>query len=201
MARAITPTRWSDEPVARFAAPICVLAAGLPTPMLDAITARMVDVAHEAGVRLGGHDCQPNVAVLFVDDGSRELADLSRRHPAMFANLDRRAIKRIAAAPGPVHVVSTTQERGSQGDPIFVGIGGERFLTLPFATRVVLPIRRDITSAVVLIDRRAIVGLTPRQIADYAAMRSFAMLNPDGAAAAHRSSRCSRAARRRHRRA
>jgi hypothetical protein len=119
--------------------------------------------------------------VLFVDDGRRDLTDLRRRRPTMFANLDRSAIRRIAAMPGPVHVVTTSRERGSQGDPIFVGINGDRILNVPFASRVVLPIRRDITASVVLIDRSAIVGLTSRQIADYAAMRSLAMLNPDGA--------------------
>jgi hypothetical protein len=57
-----------------------------------------------------------------------------------------------------------------------------RTVQLNIGSRLVSDIRRDIASAMVLVERSAVVGKTTNQIADYAVMRALAVIRPRQAA-------------------
>jgi hypothetical protein len=176
LARAISPHPSGDEPMARFEDPVCLATEGLPRPVLIALANRFIDDAYRAGVRVGGTKCAPNVLVLFVDDGRTDMARIGKRLPHLFDDMSLHEMRHIIDEPGPVHAAISSEIRSRDGDR-----GGVGMLKVPIATRLVPPVRRDMLTSVVLIDRSAAVGRTPEQLADYAAMRSLAQVRPVGA--------------------
>ncbi len=181
LARAISPRTGYDQPLARFSDPVCFATAGLARPMLLTVADRLVQNAQAAGLRLGGDGCDPNVMVLFTDDGRADLKATMKRHPGLFRNQNPNEIRAILDEPGPVHVWSTSETRGADGERMFYDSNGIPSLRIPTATRIRLMVRRDMLSTVVLIDREAVPGHSLRQVADYAAMRTLAMIRPKGA--------------------
>lgn len=181
LARAISPRTGWDEPLARFDDPVCFGTGGLARPLLEAIGARLAEDAAEARVPLAGNGCEVNVLLLFVEDGPAELRRLLKRRPGLFGALRPGDVRAIIDEPGPVHVVTTSEIRSSDGDRLVSSPGDVPTLKVSIASRIVLPIRRDLMSSLVLIDRRAAEGLSVQQIADYVAMRALAMIRPRGA--------------------
>jgi hypothetical protein len=143
--------------------------------------ARRADDAAQAGIRLAGDGCDPNIVVIFVDDGKAELTALAKRRPLLFGDSQPSEIRAILNEPGPVHVWTASEIRSRDGDRLDYGGSGPPTLKVPIATRIGLPVRRDMLSTVMLIDRKAVLGRSLKQIADYAAMRTLAMVRPKGA--------------------
>lgn len=81
----------------------------------------------------------------------------------------------LAADPGPVHAWVSTMLYTRYGEPV-----PKREMTDPTmsASRLSMTVRKDIVASVVMIDIAATHGLTPEQIADYAAMRGLARTRP-----------------------
>lgn len=181
LARAITPAVGWDEPLARFTDPVCFGTTGLPRPMLEALGARLADDAVAAGVPLAGDGCRANILLMVVDDGHAALKLLLRKKPWLFAGLELSEIRAIIDEPGPAHVWTSSEIRSRDGDRAFVDSNGISYLSVPIASRAVLPTRRDILASIILIDRKAVIGRSLNQIADYAAMRTLATVRPKGA--------------------
>jgi hypothetical protein len=183
LSRAITPYVSRDEAMPRFTDPICFVAAGLPRDYLVQIANRLAIDANEAGIRLAGDKCGPNVAVLFVDDGAKELGDLRKLYPRLFGDMDADDVRAAIAEPGPVHawwVAQTVSSSGHKQNAIGVGGGASNVATLRVesASVLVLPTRSDVGFAVITLDRKALTGLSLTQIADYVAMRTLAGARP-----------------------
>lgn len=181
LARAISPRVGFDQPLARFTDRVCFATAGLAAPMLRTIGYRLTEDADAAGIPLAGDGCTPNILVMFVEDGAAEARALLQRQPGLFGDMQPGEIRAMLHEPGPVHVWSISEVRSRDGDRMGYGQEGPPTLKVPFATRIGLAIRRDMLSTVMLIDRKAVAGRTLRQIADYAAMRTLAMIRPKGA--------------------
>ena len=181
LARAISPRVGFDQPLARFTDPVCFATAGLPLPMLRTIGARLAENADAAGIALAGDGCTPNILVMFVDDSRAEAERLMKRRPWMFRDYQPSEMREILKEPGPVHVWSVSEVRSRDGDRLSQRTDGPPTLQVPIATRIGLAIRRDMLSTVMLVDRKAVLGHSLQQIADYAAMRTLAMIRPKGA--------------------
>ncbi|WP_260928700.1 hypothetical protein [Novosphingobium sp. 9] len=179
LSHAVTAKADYRDPLARFADPVCFLSAGLPQDMLVTIANRMVDDAGDAGIALAGKDCQPNVAVLFVDHGAIDLQGLRLHDNRLFGNLKPEDIRAIIREPGPVHTWWITQVRSSDGKPLQPGSAtGPAMLSIQTNSRLRAETKREVQYAVILIDREALVGLGTDQIADYAAMRVLGGARP-----------------------
>ncbi len=175
--RTLAPRLDHDVPMARFDAPVCIAAGGLPRPILTAISGRMADVATSAGLTMAKPDCTPNVLVLFTGEPRRQIRPLLRQRPAFFIGVDRGMFLRLSKTSGPVVAWSTIGLANDNGSLSVDNSGVVQ--NAPFqASRLSTPVRRTIGVAVVLIDRDATAGLTSRQLADYAAMRAFADARP-----------------------
>lgn len=184
--RTVTGRSPSDDPIARFNDPVCIGSLGLARGVTSAILDRMIEVADDSGIRTAGTPCEPNVLVLFVDQGREEVRKLAAKGHGAFAGLSRAALRKLLAEPGPAQAWNVTEVRSRDGDPVMPGtsMGRPPTLKVSVASRIAASIRQDILAAVVVIDRQALIGKSPKQIADYAAMRTFVRTTPPAHAAA-----------------
>lgn len=176
-ARKITADRslWG-QPLARFEEPVCPAVVGLPFDLASPLILRVRAVARTIGVETAdASDCQPNVVIAFTEDGKADLAALAKRDVSMISGLSFWQRKRLLREEGPARafaMVATVSNSGmrSTGQPPVV--------VTTMASRLMLSARRDIDLAVVLINADAADGKTVMQLADYAAMRTFARTKP-----------------------
>lgn len=176
LAAAITLDLSNDSPMARFFDDICFEVLGLPAGYAAPIRSRLIENARSAGAPVASEHCSPNALVIFVKDGQSELADIAARRPYLLESLSDVERSRLLVEPGPARAWVNSEIRGSDGQQIGLD------LRLPGAvmSRIVLPIRRDLLSSVVLIDIRAIAGLSLQQLADFATMRLLAQTRSKG---------------------
>jgi hypothetical protein len=176
--------------VAQFGEPICPLVLGLSAPYDAAIANQFKRDAKEAGVALRGANCEPNVFVMIADDGHALLEKLHTARQPMFEGLDLHTLQALLNAPGPVHVWQGYELLDQGGFPVGVkdpSIVSEDITMLSAVgasnyapSRIQQSFRQRIDAAFIIIDLKAIDGLTPMQIADYAAMRTLATTRPPG---------------------
>ncbi|WP_420138722.1 hypothetical protein [Sphingomonas sp.] len=168
--RAISPYPSSYRALARFNMPVCFSVAGLPHDFAVEMANRMVDDAQAAHVPLAGNGCSPNVHIFVGDPASAGFQ--KARHM-----LDARDSKE-----GPALVRFITTERSRDGDQrrearmtgFFAGVAS---MKIPGSTGLGLAARNDIDRAVVVLPSDAVIGKTPRQLADYVVMRALARTN------------------------
>lgn len=177
--KALTGITGTD-PLARFAlGPTCPVAFGL-TPKLDAaITARMRQVASSAGIELGEPGCKGNALVLFAPDRKQMVQELRRHHPGLFRDAGEATVQ-VPDEPGRVMAWHLEARLDRNGVAIpYDSTNGYHVLQSPVtASRVSAAVRPALFGSVVVIDQEAVIGLTSTQVADYAAMRAFARLDP-----------------------
>lgn len=184
LSRAISPKVPSDEPLPRFADPVCFATVGLDRATLEQINDRLVADADQAGLALAGSGCRPNVTILFVDGIAATFERLRHRDPMLFGQRTPDEIREIARQAGPVRAWSIIETRSRDGDRIGAKAAlasGNGILTVATSSRLFATIRRDVLASVVLVERSSLVGKTTRQIADYLALRSLAAAHPEAA--------------------
>jgi hypothetical protein len=174
-----------EEPLARFEEPVCPGIVGLQLEFAEAMVQRIRENAERFGLRLDdSEDCEPNIVVTFLPDSRDYLNRLNAQKPYLFDALTlpqkRRLLEEGGAARAWVNTALRTRDGLSVGDRENLG-------ELPRATmwaahsRIYVPVRRDITSSMVLIDRDAVEGKSVDQLADYATMRALARTYPEEA--------------------
>lgn len=168
------------DPIARFGwAPLCPAAVGLADAQDSAITARMRRVAEAAKVPLAKADCQTNALVIFADDKEEMIAALRKEHPAYFTSVSDEPV-RIVKEAGPATAWHLEAYVDRAGTPVqFDSAAGYHVLNSHIGpSRISSAVRPTFLAAVVVIERRALDGLTTTQVADYAAMRAFTAAKP-----------------------
>lgn len=168
--------------MSRLSEPLCVATAGMSAPFGKKLADRVLSNAERLKVRLAGDKCRPNVLILFVDDGAAQVDWLINHRPGIFGDLPYSTIRQLRHDHGPVHAWHITAIASRDGDKLIAGDGGFPVLHIPSASRIEAPIQSMIVAAVILIDRPAIVGRTIDQIADYASMRTLAVVSPQPSA-------------------
>jgi hypothetical protein len=184
-----------EDQVAQFGEPICPLTLGLSAGYNGVITQRVLKDAKSAGVRIAGGRCEPNVIIMISDDGHQLLDRLHTDRGPLFEAMPLHDLHALLDEPGPVHAWQGVELLDNGGFPVGVrdpnGIHGPGPLSdAPVAkgympSRLQQAFRRRIDTAFVVIDAKAIDGLTLMQVADYAAMRTLAITrDPKGASMA-----------------
>jgi hypothetical protein len=186
---ALTRPKPNDN-ISRFEWEACPAAAGLSDAQEQAVVGRMRRIAEAAGVPLGKIGCIPNVVVVATHDKSDFIEALADRHPAYFDTLSRHEVRKLARSPGPAaawHIAGPTLDADGVEMPVErfgtagsgqAGIEVRVNQTTRAASRLTLSTRSHFTAAVVVVEAKALEGLTTTQLADYAAMRAFARLEP-----------------------
>jgi len=174
------PFAGPAEHIARFERAACPAVLGLRADHNAQVVERMRRVAREAGIPLGKPQCAPNVLVLVTADKAALLDEIARRHPYLVASLTRGEVKALQKSPAPDALWHLRESIGVDG----------RLLTPDAVAGVVInrtterPSRlRDfahptLAGAVLILEMRALTGLTPTQVADYALMRAFTGIDP-----------------------
>lgn len=183
---ALSPGRVA-RPMNRFEREICPLVLGLSKPQADAVAARMRLVAREAGMRIGQAGCGPNLFLLVTTDKRKMLDEMRRVNNEAFGSLSSDRISGLYRQPGAAIVWH------SQGPPIgrdgkeatFLSSGGAAdnpsyYLnrTTEAGSRLNIGGGAQFASATVVVERRALQGLTVTQLADYVALRAFTGADP-----------------------
>ncbi len=154
---------------ARFEHPVCPSAIGFPEAIGDAIEDRVRIVAEAGGTGAGPQDCKPNLHIVLVDNGPEMIRMVRSKRQGAFGWLQPSERDRIAKEPGPVynwHAVFPVS--AENGEPVDDG-----FLVTAVASRILQPVTQNIAHAVVLVERKAVDGVTAIQLADFAAMRGM----------------------------
>jgi len=177
--RELTDTPGTN-PVARFDRDaVCPAAVGLDEAQDAAVTARMRRVAMAAKVRLAIPGCRPNALVIFAQDKQELVQALLRAHPAYFTGDEERPVE-LAKRPGPVVAwyLEDVVDRNGTSVPRNDQRGYRILSSTDFPSRINPTTRSMIVAAVVVIEYRALAGLTTTQVGDYAAMRAFTRADP-----------------------
>lgn len=170
------------DPMARFdRTTVCPGAVGLSPARNAEIAARMRIVAKAAGIAVSDKaDCKPNALVIFAADKEAMVAALEKAHPVYFRDAYGTPI-RTPKQVGPAtawHLEGRLDRSGSA-----VGYNadtGYYELNSPLPpSRTSSTVRPIFIAAVVVIQLDSVVGLSPTQIADYAAMRTLAQTDPE----------------------
>lgn len=172
----------ADEPLARFSAPVCPGVAGLKREAAETVVGRVRANAETLGLRLAPDGaCDPNILVVMVDDGRAFLERLKDQRGYLFSEITRPERVALMNSPGPVRVFLRTRDYSRDG----MSIPRRETLTqIPRTemwmahSKIYTATRRDIHTALVLVDRGAVGDLSLDQLADYATFRALTKALP-----------------------
>ncbi len=176
--------------IGRFDLPVCPLAAGLMPSQNEAIERRLRNVAAAAGIPVAQGKCEPNVFVAVTRDKAQLMQQLKKERPDYFPYDTRHAIGRLARDDTSVAAWQVEGLGDHEGGPSrpFSGAGA-MFGTVDGppstvsdphhgASRIRLPAHPHFLASIVILEMDAVAGLTTTQLADYAAMRAYARIDP-----------------------
>lgn len=174
----VLPPTTIEQPLARFADPVCPGVVGMAPASGQAVVDRIGIVADMLGLTVGAPGCDPNLLVIATADGRALVRRMMVRRPANIQAQTLADMRRILAEPGGARAWVEWEVRNRDGQRAMPQNDGPPVLDVQGASRIVSTIRRDIVSAIVVIDTAALAGHDPVQIADYAAMRALADARP-----------------------
>ena len=180
---AVTPAPTGGQLV-RFQDAVCPAATGLPEAQNVQIVARMRQVADAIGLRLATQPCGPNALVIVAGDKQQFIAALRARYPVYFrTGLDERAV--IPREKGPAtawHIdglLTADHAPAAVHTPAADGRPGTYYMTSSMdSSRLRPPAIPRFLAGVLVVEAKALAGLTTRQLADYAALRLYATTDP-----------------------
>ena len=184
---------------ARFDAPICPSVIGFEVGTSKFIEQRMRAVAEASNVRTKPVGCNPNLHVVIVDDGRSAISTIRQKQKGAFGGLRPYRIDQIKRSEGPVYNWHLIKERSADNrrsrSDVGTGFNTDNsksggpfgFLTQDrlnagrshIKSLVQKPVYQSMEHSFVLIEREAVLGLTPIQIADHAIMRGLIMTTSD----------------------
>lgn len=176
---ALTETRVRGQ-LGRFEQAVCPSAIGLADAQNRKVADRIRAVAAAAGVPVGAADCSPNVFVVVAQDRDEMVRTIraSWRDP-------RR--DRVAAPDqsGPAAVLHLEGLLDANGVPVGVrdedGDGRSGYYVVEMgdgSSRIRPASRPHFLASAMVVESQAVEGLTTTQLADYAAMRLLARIDP-----------------------
>jgi hypothetical protein len=174
--------RVDDEPLPRFEDRLCPGIVGLKRDAAETVVGLMRGNFEALGLSMAPEaTCSPNVVVAFVEDGAAFLRNLSDRQDVLFSDMTPPERAALLAESGPARAVLKVWTRTRDGMRIS---RRDNLTDLPQSvqamahSRIYTADRNDIVSALVLIDRDALAGLSLQQLADYATFRALTRTLP-----------------------
>jgi hypothetical protein len=170
----------SNKQLSRFEHSVCPAVFGLPKPQGDAVANRIRLVAKTVGIVVGGQHCAANVVLLVTSDKKAFLEEL-HRHSADYFGLTDKQFSTLERQPGPA---AAWQEQGpamtADGTDLTEdttqGVVVNR--TIDPSSRITVPVHPQFDASVVVVERKALLGLTTTQLADYVAVRALTGADP-----------------------
>jgi hypothetical protein len=178
--RSLTPTFWRGQ-VSRFEHSVCPGVYGLAKPQADAVINRMRAVAKSVGIVVDREPCYPNVFVIATSEKKLLLDELEKHRGEIFGDMTRESVRAMQDDPEPA---AAWQLRGApisasgfdlRWDPSLGWINQ----TTDAASHITEAARPQFDGAVVVVEKRALAGMTTTQLADYSIMRALTGADPE----------------------
>lgn len=169
-----------DGQIARFHAAACPVAIGLTPTQNAAIAERMRAVASAAGIRVGRAGCKPNAFVLLARDKKAAVAELDRLYPSYFNGIPSSQVRSLMASNEPAVAWQVRSLLSADGELLEKAAGSDTYRVEGSynPSRIRKASKPTFVVSMVVIDLDSAGGLTTTELADYAAMRTFAATNP-----------------------
>ncbi len=164
--------------IGRFETSICPGAFGMPDAQRAAVRDRIQAVAKAVGLKVGDADCTPNLVVVVADDKAAFLKALGKKHYYMFGDRTPAQVRKIIAESGPATAWQIQSMVNGDGRPVFNEADMPINRSTQRPSRITPPTRPAFMAAVVVVESKSLEGLSTTQLADYAAMRAFARIDP-----------------------
>lgn len=184
-----------DTPAARWVDAVCPRVLGLSEQGARAAEARMREVAVQAGIAVAREPCDSNIVVSFAQDAGAVVREIDRRSPRRLSELSPSARAELLTGSAPVRWWYVTETRGRHSGSgragtapqamtspaTHDGSGAGSSLTsdvptmLHYENSLISTLtNRVLTSATVVIDQDAVMGMRIDAVAAYAALVAFA---------------------------
>jgi hypothetical protein len=162
--------------------PICPKVVGVAESYADIVIAKFTKSAELSGVRVADKNCTPNIFVLFVNNGNKLMATLSRARPGLFAQVLPSDRKALFNNPVAIRWWYGTSLEGADGRKSSVGgsLSGPQFPVINsyYASLIDSKIAVNLTGTIIVIDIEKANGYPLDSVAAYAAMVSMAQIKP-----------------------
>ena len=176
----------SDTQLAKFLAPVCPGVVGLPDGQNQLVTDRIREVATTIGAPVAGTACSPNVIVMVVPNKRAAIENLRKKRPELFGDVPADAIYRLVNLPGPAAGWQAIGVTGEDGMPLrwrrlspsdTSGTLVKTVTTTAMIGRLQQATVPQFLASILVVEDRALDGVTTTQFADYAAMRTLAPIS------------------------
>lgn len=165
--------------ISRFDWAVCPKAVGLTDRQNNAVAERMRAVATAVGIRVDQPSCKANVLVLVTDDAPKFVRWVRDNEPSYFEGVSPAEMEALKRG-GPAAAWHTEGLLDADGREVPRDRDTGQYIN----SRTDVPSLMSTNShphfgaSIVVLDSRALAGLTVVQLADYAAMRAFAKTDP-----------------------
>lgn len=176
---ALTPAAINGN-VARFETNVCPRAIGAVPAQAALIEKRLRTIAKAAGLLLGEEGCRPNALMIITGDKRALITALQKRGNYFGDRTTPSEIRRLVRDPGPTAFWRLEGFVTAFGTPLGRNEGGEIEYRQnnSRASRISTGTRLAVDGAILIVEARALDGLTTIQLADYAAMRLYGSVDP-----------------------
>lgn len=177
--KALTPAPPSGS-IPRFIDQICPFATGLAPIQNARIETRLRQVAGAVGLEVAKSGCAPNAFVVVTRDKRAFIRSLADKQPDAFGMLTMRQVRQLAKTKGPAAAWQLAGPVDSSGTPLRFdeALGAYVNDTTQAASRLRSPSQIGFDASILVVESGSLEGLTATQLADYAAMRLFARIDP-----------------------
>ena len=178
--KSLTPVD-SNGQLSRFEHQVCPIVFGLARPQAQEIEDRIRAVAKTIGITIGGSGCTPNVILAATADKKVFIEALRHDRGDYFGEMTTREINRMENSPEPAAAWQiagppvSADGRELYWDPQF---NTWRNSTIEGSSRIRVAVRPQFDAAMVVVEKRALAGLTTTQLADYAVIRALTGADP-----------------------
>lgn len=165
--------------LSRFEDAVCPRVFGMPAAYNQLVAERMRAVAAAAGIPVGKASCRPNVVVVVTNDKADFLKRAAIRASYIFPQAwSGSQIRALERDPAPAVAWTIEEEISSDGIGFDYHAQSPINRTVGLASRLKPPARPHSLASVLIIQADSLNGLSTRQLADYAAMRTLVHTEP-----------------------
>jgi hypothetical protein len=164
-----------DAQIGRFEDPLCPTVVGLPENLKSEVLSRVRQVAAAAKIPVSSGKCAPNLMIIVVDDKKALIEGMRKEKESYLYGLGSERVKSLANSSAPVAAWQIADVIGADGMPLRVdGDGFPRLFTTVPPSRTTATTRKRILAGIVVLERRGLLNVSTRQLADYSLVRLLA---------------------------
>jgi len=167
--------------ISRFHAAACPSSIGLSDALNAAVVERMRRVAAAAGIRVASAPCKPNVFLIVTRDKRAAIDALAKQYPTYFDGMSSKDVRDLELSPAPAIAWQVKSRLTADGDLLEKPAGRDYYRVEGTfnPSRIRTSSMPTFVASLVVVDIKAADGLTTTELADYAAMRTFAATDPE----------------------